>query len=261
MSDTQGKFKHILRELGNRADISTDTQALNKFKTELEEILIEVKNHNYFYADILAALIALKKNRPDGEMGLRHNLDCIIHTYKDNAPKDMLKLHAYVNLETTRLEYTEANFAKAEVQKDVAEAKATIQKMQSASENIKKEVRRTKEETKEKIAGLQKEHITILSIFSGIVLSFTGGAIFTSSVLQNLGNVSIGKLILVLTLVGFVLVNGIYGLLYYVYLLTNNHRNNIDKTQTNKAMKPIWFINGLLIIILVLNWYFNKGNF
>lgn len=77
-------------------------------------------------------------------------------------------------------------------------------------------IEETKINLKEEIKGLEKEYISILGIFASIVLAFVGGITFSSSVLQNIDGISIYRLLLVVVLLGFVLVNVIWLLVKFI---------------------------------------------
>lgn len=74
----------------------------------------------------------------------------------------------------------------------------------------------TKVNLKDEIRGIEKEYISILGIFASIVLAFVGGITFSSSVLQNIGNVSIYRLLMVVLILACVLVNLIWMLVHFI---------------------------------------------
>lgn len=58
--------------------------------------------------------------------------------------------------------------------------------------------------------------ITILGIFSGIVMAFTGGLSFIASSLQNMNKVSIYRIVLVIILLSMAIFNIIFMLMYMI---------------------------------------------
>ncbi len=124
----------------------------------------------------------------------------------------------------------------------------------SANELLGKSIDETKEsiynQLYNKFKGIEKEYITILGIFSSVVLAFVGGMTFSTSVLQYMKDVGIYRLMLVILLIGFVLINTINIMLRYIFKL-----NHVDKFKI-----PIWVINaifGVLLFIVVLAWLLN----
>lgn len=74
----------------------------------------------------------------------------------------------------------------------------------------------TIKEVKKKTEDVQNDSITILGIFASIVLSFTAGMVFTSSVLENIDKASPYRIVGVILLIGMVLTDLIALLLVYV---------------------------------------------
>ena len=54
---------------------------------------------------------------------------------------------------------------------------------------------------------MQKDYITILGIFSSIVITFVAGMVFSSSILNNIDKVSIYRLTFVIILIAMMLFN------------------------------------------------------
>lgn len=102
-------------------------------------------------------------------------------------------------------------------------------------ENVKNilgtSIEETKVNLKNEIKGIEKEYISILGIFAAIVLAFVGGITFSSSVLQNIGNVSIYRLLIVIDLLALILINVIWLLIKFIAQI-NNKDINIFKIKT-----------------------------
>lgn len=96
---------------------------------------------------------------------------------------------------------------------------------------------------------MQNEYITILGIFAAIVLAFTGGMSFTSSVLENLHKSSIYRIIFVSLIIGCILFN-------LIWLLIDFIRNVNEKTIRKVWM--FWFFNILFIGLMVLTGFAYK---
>lgn len=71
-----------------------------------------------------------------------------------------------------------------------------------------------------RIENAQRENVTILGIFAAIVIAFTAGMGFTSSVLQNIDAVSVYRLVFVIVLMGLFLFNLMYALFRFVHQVT-----------------------------------------
>lgn len=95
-----------------------------------------------------------------------------------------------------------------------------IQLAISQTENVKTVLASSIEDTKldlsKEIKSIEKEHISILGIFAAIVLAFVGGITFSTSVLQNINDVSVFRLLIVVDLLALILVNVIWLLVSFV---------------------------------------------
>ena len=126
-----------------------------------------------------------------------------------------------------------------------------IQQVEKTKDSLEVAAKNTKDELydemSDRLKRLETEYITILGIFASVVLAFIGGLVFSTSVLQNMGSVGIYRLVLVVLLLGFVLINTINILLRYIFKL--NH--------AEKVKIPIMWVNivfGVLLILLLISW-------
>jgi SNF family Na+-dependent transporter len=95
---------------------------------------------------------------------------------------------------------------------------------------------------KRKLSSQQREYVAILGIFAAVVLAFTGGLAFSSSVLTNIDKVSTGKLMMIALTIGVVLISLLFGLFNYIEKLVNI-------SLSPKNIKPLW---GYMFVIVVL---------
>lgn len=136
------------------------------------------------------------------------NLDSLlkyIQDEKNKVPdycvKFTIKVYDHFNLACKQKEMSSKHMEKVK--------NAIKESTHRAIEDVKKEI---KEETKK----AEKNYITILGIFSSIVLTFVGGLTFSTSVLENINAISIYRLLLIIGLLAFVLVNVIYLLVRFI---------------------------------------------
>ncbi len=73
------------------------------------------------------------------------------------------------------------------------------------------------------IKGIEKEYITILGIFASIVLAFVGNFIFSSSVLQNIAQANIYRLLLTIDFLGFFFATIILILVRFILHINNKY--------------------------------------
>ena len=101
---------------------------------------------------------------------------------------------------------------------------------------------------------MQKQYITILGIFASIVLAFTGGIAFSTSVLENIANASIYRTILIAVVLAFVLTNIIYILTRFIMEIVNKKK---EKIKYPKYMIVLNVIYGILVLGVLLCWMFD----
>lgn len=95
-------------------------------------------------------------------------------------------------------------------------------------------------EMEQKIESIHKDSITILGIFASIVLSFTAGIVFSSSVLENVHKASPYRIVGTILLIGFVLTNIITILLVYIDRIRMVHHGVIQYPKCIKVMNFIY---------------------
>lgn len=125
------------------------------------------------------------------------------------------------------------------------------------------EAKKNSDEATDKLKGMQGETVAIISIFSAIILAFSGGLSYLSSAISAVHNSPITKLILTVLVCGFILFNTVFILLYVVARMVdkniflncnnekcgdcpvNNSRELVEgKEPINKKRKPskfLWF--------------------
>lgn len=103
-------------------------------------------------------------------------------------------------------------------------------------------------EAQDKVESTHRDSITILGIFAAIVLAFTGGMVFSTSVFENLHKSSFYNVVIISLLIGLVLFNVMGILLYSLRQIQNSKLKSEYRIYT--AGNVILFI--LLIAAFVL---------
>lgn len=111
-------------------------------------------------------------------------------------------------------------------------------------------VEQSKITIQEEIRGMEKEYISILGIFASIVLAFVGGITFSSSVLSNINKVSIYKLVLIVDMLGFILMNVIWMLINFITTINEKELKYFNIRTFNKLCL-------IILIIVILAWMFS----
>lgn len=142
----------------------------------------------------------------------------------DDAAKIVVKIYDHTQLVNYQIENMNAIFA---------------QRITDAKIDLHKEIK-----------GVEKEYISILGIFASIVLTFVGGISFSSAVLQNIGSVSIYRLLMVIIMLALVLVNVIYLLVKFIADINDK---NIKVFKLG-IFNMVCFV---LMFIIVIAWILN----
>ena len=115
-----------------------------------------------------------------------------------------------------------------------------MENLQSQIVFVQNDLEKVKD-VKEQLENSQKEYISILGIFAAVVLAFTGGFAFSTSVLNNIAQVSIYRIILVSLVIGLVLINVLFGLFYYINSLLSKE---------NK-LTPLFVSNAIIVVLMI----------
>lgn len=182
---------------------------------------------------------------------LLDNADKYIDTHKDIDEK-LMRILNHILLEVPRVD-------------DMEFLSRESSKLSKMNRDIKKELRSQKDTFKDhesKMEGMQNQFISILGIFAAIILTFFGGISILGSVLNNINAISKYRLIFVVLLIGFVMFNIIYMLLYAISKLTGKfisvkvnscrecNKSNIYVCVRNRH--PILFYNNMFYFIAII---------
>lgn len=228
----------------------------------LKVFTIRLFRYRHFYSDIFTVLTQIQQapNQDQGDINiLGQNLSLIRAGYNPQNRDDqgniidisdsIQKLYDHVSLDIARILYSDAGDRKTagetaivDVQSQLNQIRTEIDKWKIAQNNVETE-----------LGKQQREYISILGIFAAVVLAFTGGIAFSTSVLKNINTVSVYRITAVSLIIGLVLINVLFGLFYYVDRLVNGLQEN------GKKLKPLLFSNVILFLLLsvvVIAWYY-----
>lgn len=206
--------------------------------------IAEIDNEHRYDYSVIYRFIA---NVYDYEPELVEYIQANIETLEDklfNHPRKTVKhdkFTQYVLMETGRI--TRIGAVLNTIDSNAYRQEETEEKLEKVLKKEKKLNKRLREYV-EKMDKAQIEVITVLSIFTSIVLSFVGGMAFSTSVLENIHKTDIYRLLFVMIILGLVLVNAIWGLLAVIKYINKN---------IEACSKPFKTINAILIALLILN--------
>ena len=238
--EKRDSLRQLLMDLSKSQDVLKDRKDRRDYYLRLEAIYYNTDSDNYrhFYSDIFACLSLIDADDSLGNLDiLAQNMEAIKEGYipinRDEAHnnelidirKEIIKLYDHTNLDISRINYTKR--MAGETQSELARAKVLIEDLKNklaesdvaraeAVNHLNTESSKLKEEVRDGQKKMQNEYITILGIFAAIVLAFTGGMTFSSSVIENIDKASIYRMITIVLILGLVLSNLIWLLIDFL---------------------------------------------
>ena len=224
------ELRSLLFELSKSQMILKTKREKSEIYKKLEHIYYYSKEEKYrhFYSDIYAALSVIDKDPSVGNLEiLSQNLEIIMNNYMPNVNVDedgntidisdeIFKLYDHANLDIARF-----MALKETGDKNNAEQR----RMNGLVSDIEQKYKKL-EDTIPDIRGLQKDYISILGIFASIVLSFTAGLAFSTSVFENIYKSSIYRTIIIAALVGMIFIAMIWLLMDFVRSVHGHIKRN-----------------------------------
>ena len=252
------EFRNILFDLAKSPFSLKDKSDRSKMYQRLENLYYspyEENRYRHFYSDIFIVLTSIQQgDRPGAIDILGQNLAEIRRGYQpinrdenDNLIdiRDALKkLYDHVSLDIARITYSDAADRRDEQAESIAQIKMEVAAAQDKVSQAQNDLDSQINTIQLAVQDSQKNSITILGIFASIVLAFTGGIAFSTSVLENMHLVSAYRAIIVSLIIGLVLVNVLYGLFYYI--------SKLIKNKDNQRLLPLFIANAILLILIVL---------
>lgn len=263
-TECRENFKRILFDLSKSQEVLQSPSERANIYLRLENLYYD-SDFRHYYSDIFSVLTSVQQDCTLGDINiLGQNLEIIRKGYQPKNNDDsgnlvdisnqLKKLYDHVSLDIARITYSDAADYRLSQNENINSIKSQVNLLQEQieqSNNSIKESNRVVQKTHRKVANSQKEYIAILGIFASIVLTFIGGIAFSTSVLQNIHNASIYRIVLITLLIGLVLIDVIYFLFHFIErLVRNNHK---------QKAKLLYILNAIMIILIlltVISWKF-----
>lgn len=248
MDDTQSRLHQLLREL---ADISSDINKngytelaenamLKEYAIRLRDIYSGDFRHRY--SELFGVLVLFEnkayKYRKQYLIDNIRKINDYIATDPDlnidqETANKIRKLDDHLSLDSARIDYT----------------KQISEKLNDRNNNILTRINKISKTAE----NMQREYITILGIFSAIVITFVAGVVFSSSVLNNISKVSIYRLTFVMIMIAWFLINLLALLMDFIKKI-NQRGLDIPSGNANKKVNSmIDNINLALFFMLVID--------
>ncbi|EHK2349193.1 MAG: hypothetical protein ACLRYN_15490 [Clostridium perfringens] len=220
--DKDLELTNVISELAKVSDL--DDKSLKFYIEKFEQIYSCKYRHEY--SEVTKVLFSIKND--EARDFLPSKIKDIGNSIENkDIKKRVLKLWDHINLENIRLQKLkeiseEANSAFTEVN--------AIKKKYSDLDKQWKEISEQAKLVDEKLQRMDKDidnstskSITILGIFAGIVMAFTGGISFIASSLQNMHQVSVYRIVLVIILLATSMFDIVFMLMYMIGKFTNSY--------------------------------------
>lgn len=262
--DKNTKLKNVLTKLSN-TNFHLFPQ-ISAICSELEDIYWQGAKNNLYrhmYSEIFTVLTEIDKNTKCDINILSQNLRYVCERYKPknkdingnsiDISSSLMKLYDHVNLDAARLNYTKginyenqgeiakvtSNIRNIEHRLNIA-LEQSIYEMEQKQKEFSKQVNDTVDKTKETSNKLRSEYITILGIFASIVLAFTAGMAYSTSVFSNIHKASIYRVVLITLLVGLILIFVLWMLMDFI------------KSIHDPSSKRRWYMLAVPIAVVVI---------
>lgn len=203
--------------------VTRSLATLSEIKTqaELQSIRDQLVNHfsagyKLNYSDSYHIAKSLTKKEEDNEYAFENLKNILAKKYDLNNTNELnaFKLLDYVLLECTR---------DMELNKTFLGSEAELRRLKTEFETLSKKSAKLDaglEVAKKTVDSQQTSAITVIGLFSAIIMSFFGGISFSGQALEALSKSSPIRLVFVLSLLGFVLFNLLFLILYIIGKLT-----------------------------------------
>ncbi|MEL5898700.1 hypothetical protein AAGC94_11580 [Clostridium sporogenes] len=224
-------MEDILQEICQKEAYDINDEWLEKIIVKLEKYYKNNKNR-HSYSDVSAFIY--KSKISDFEY-IVENLTLIKNFCSENNLEELefkvLKLIDHITLELSREDHIQkiyeskvnelvSKVMKSNLEKfneDVIKSKKYIE---SEHEKIRESFNELLKKQKEEVKALNSNLISVLGIFSAVILSFFGGLNILGSVMENIHKVSRYRLAFSIILIMFFVFNVIFVLLYIISRLT-----------------------------------------
>lgn len=250
---------------------------------------IYCEGYRHSYASVARVLMETEREENDfivvGIQELINELDKRVERGEGDGLKEthrsLKKLHDHISLELIRLsQYKEFSDSTSSAQTKVDKLQSDYSKLLTDSRNIAKKTTAAEKSIKD----FNTQSITVLGIFSGIVMAFTGSFSLLGNALTNINAVSKYRLFFMTLLLGFVLFNTIFMLMYIIARITDHkistkctEYNTIDcecdvpcsnrRWGTFKKLKRrypyVLFVNSTLLFFMIaifILWFLRRDN-
>lgn len=249
------EFRNILLELAKSQMELSDKTYRAKIYKRLEALYYvpdQKDGFRHYYSDIFTVLTQIQQGNFSGSIEvLGQNLSEVRKGYQAlnrdeegtliDISDSIRKLYDHVSLDIARINFSNAEDRHWAGAEEITDLKTQVNAIQSDLIQKQYGLLEDVKNVKHDLHNSQKEYIAILGIFAAVVLAFTGGIVYSTSVFNNIAQVSIYRTILIALVIGLVLVNILFGLFYYINKLVNKEN----------PLRPLIISNAIFILLII----------
>ncbi len=257
------KFVEPLLHLASSEVLFEKSDEILKCYKRLDEIYYINEEHTFrhFYSDIYSTLRTIKSNVQFGTIAyLLQNIEILRTEFRQHSnqvePKTqkleecLKKIYDHTSLEIARMDDSDGRDREISLKSSIKDMENKISELKTEVINKEKDINNNIKAQYDKIENIQKNYVGILSIFAAVIVAFTAGTAFSSSVLNNIDKVTIYRLVFICLLLGSILINILYVLFSFILIIVKGNKLDI------KACLIPNTIIGVLLIITMVAWYY-----
>lgn len=227
------KHKQIIKEICNI--LLEDTRKYNP-KNSIEKIysfiIEEEKMERIFYSEISSYIFDFDEEKRGR---FTTNIDNLLRVTCEND-----KIFSELHYDSD----TKKDIVKIII-KIFDHSHLAIRQIENVEKIMASTISQAKQEIKKEVNEMEKQYISILGIFASIILAFVGGITFSTSILQNIHNASIYRIIFICSILSLTLINIFYILLSFIA--------SINKLKIKDILpKKLYLISNVIIITIMV---------
>lgn len=220
--------------------------------------------YRHMYSDICEVMFSYlgsgddpDEESPTQSLSLANNIEIIAGAFERQVPdslvtQSVIKLKDHIQLEQTRIKYMvkQNKWQRTSYEK----ATRTQQAAEATVDELKKKLEEATKQSKETLDAAKRDYVTILGIFASIVIAFTAGSAYTSSVLANINAIGVYRLVFLVLLIGLVLFNLLSLLLFFVSKVSHTDSDNMMSSVAKWGNVSIGAALSLVLIARYFQW-------
>ena len=187
---------------------------------------------------------------------------CQENNYNITFPHKLETIFTYISLAAEEYEINRVIYSKelSDYNFELGGKKLNLGNIVTNYDDLKKNVAGFEDRVKDAEKRSNETGITVLGVFSAIVLAFNGALTISSSTINALPNVSPYRMIVFVLLLGFVLINIIFALFYFLNaIIVRNSFKGSDiggkkqKKNNNQSLNK-WYIiiiDAIMIVMII----------